>query len=268
MAIYHFSTSLVKRSVGRSVVAAAAWQRGVDLLDQRVDRACKFSKRGPGVWSDILLPEGADSAWRDPFTLWNTVEIREKRKDAQLARCFQLALPTELAVQENIDLVVSFVQRVLVKEGMVADATIRLTTETGKPHPFAVVMATLRSVVAVSGVAEFGNKVLAWNDRRSLACWRKEWCDEVNAALASAGHDARVDHRSFAEREVCLEPQINVGVIAKKRHERGLFSERLVENDAIIARRRASSEDKLVCSEQSETRRTHNLRPKSAQVDG
>jgi hypothetical protein len=34
-----------------------------------------------------------------------------------------------------------------------------------------------------------------------------------------------------------IEPQIGVGVIAKRRHERGLPSDRVAENEAIVRRR-------------------------------
>ena len=36
--------------------------------------------------------------------LWNAVEANEKRKDAQLAREFNFALPRELTLEQNIAL--------------------------------------------------------------------------------------------------------------------------------------------------------------------
>ena len=51
----------------------------------------------PGVvHSEILLPDGAPARWLDRATLWNEVEAGEKRKDAQLAREIEIALPREL----------------------------------------------------------------------------------------------------------------------------------------------------------------------------
>ncbi len=238
MAIYHFNVSAVKRSEGRSVVAAAAWQRGIDLPDDRLGRTHKFAKRGPGTRSNVLLPQGGDVSWLDPGVLWNAIEARETRRDAQLARRFQLSLPNDLSTQQNLDLCRSFVGRVLVDDGMVADVTVRLTKEDGSANPFAVILTTMRSLIVADGLPRFGNKVRLWDDRRTLARWRQEWCDDLNAALKSAGHAARVDHRPMAVRAPSLEPQITVGVVAKRRHKRGLYSERVVENDAIRSRRR------------------------------
>lgn len=156
MAIFHFNTSMVQRSAGRSVVAAAAWQRGVTLHDERLDRTHAFAKRGPGFWSDILLPPAAKPAWRNPAVLWNATEAHERRKDSQLARCFRMALPHELSARENADLVRSFVQRVLLPDEVAVDVTVRLVNAAGEPSPFAVALATTRPVIAVDGHAAFG----------------------------------------------------------------------------------------------------------------
>jgi hypothetical protein len=52
--------------------------------------------------TEILLPEQAPVWMGNRQTLWNAVEAGEKRKDSQLARELQLALPRELTTQQNI----------------------------------------------------------------------------------------------------------------------------------------------------------------------
>lgn len=71
--------------------------------------------------------------------------------------------------------------------------------------------------------------------------WRVAWADSLNHALEAAGLAARVDHRSMAARDPDVEPQIHVGVVAKQRHERGLRSDRVTENAAIVRRRSVRS---------------------------
>jgi len=237
MAIFHFTTSIVKRSAGRSVVAAATWQRGVDLRDERLGRIHHFASRGPGFWSAVLLPHFADPIWTDPERLWNAVEAREARVDAQLARSIKMALPHELGPDQNADLVRNFVQRIFVDAGMVVDVTVRLVNDKGEPRPFVSLLATMRAVVAVDGKCRFADKVMDWNSRVTLMSWRTTWADSLNDSLRSVDSAARVDHRSMAARGLDVEPQINVGVIAKRRHERGLRSDRVIENQAIIRRR-------------------------------
>lgn len=237
MAIFHFNASLVKRSAGRSVVAAAAWQRGDDLRDERLGCRHGFARRGPGWWSAILLPGTGDDAWLDPERLWNAVEAREKRADAQLARSIKLALPYELTPDQNVALVHGFAQQVLVSEGMVVDVTVRLVTDKGEPQSFASMLATTRAIATVEGVPGFGNKVTIWNSRAALMTWRAAWADHVNRSLEAIGSAARVDHRSMSARGLDIEPQINVGIVAKRRHARGQHSDRVAENEAIVRRR-------------------------------
>lgn len=208
---------------------------------EQLGREHAFAKRGPGFWSDILLPPAANPAWRDPAILWNAVEAHERRKDSQLARCFRMALPYELSARENADLVRSFVQRVMLVDEVVADVTVRLVNAAGEPHPFAAVLATTRPIIVVDGHAAFGGKLRSWNTRSALMKWRVAWADSLNQVLEAAGSAARVDHRSMAARDPDAEPQIHVGVVAKKRHERGLRSDRVVENAAIVRRRSGRS---------------------------
>jgi MobA/MobL family len=43
----------------------------------------------------VMLPENAREAWRDRERLWNDVEAFEIRKDAQLAREVEFAIPRD-----------------------------------------------------------------------------------------------------------------------------------------------------------------------------
>ena len=97
MAIYHFSVKVISRADGRSAVAAAAYRAAEELHDQRLGRAHDFTNKAGVVHSEILLPDGAPARLLDRATLWNEVEAGEKRKDAQLAREIEIALPRELS---------------------------------------------------------------------------------------------------------------------------------------------------------------------------
>src|SRR4051795_10742941 len=119
VAIYHFSAKVISRSSGRSAVAAAAYRSASALLDEREGRTHDFSQKGDVVHSEILLPEGAPERWADRGVLWNAVEAAEKRKDAQLAREVEFALPRELSREEGIALARDFVQRAFVNRTFV-----------------------------------------------------------------------------------------------------------------------------------------------------
>lgn len=96
--LYHFSVQVIGRSRGQSAVAAAAYRAGERLLDQRTGDVHDYSRRRGVVYSEVLLPTGAAPHLRDRERLWHEVERLEVRKDAQLAREINLALPHELNV--------------------------------------------------------------------------------------------------------------------------------------------------------------------------
>ena len=84
--------------------------------------------------------------------------------------------------------------------------------------------------------ATFGLKERAWNDRALLRTWRQRWAEMANARLAEAGFDARIDHRSYAEQGIVLEPQNKIGPAGARRAARGEDAERADEHRAIARR--------------------------------
>src|SRR3546814_6669203 len=104
MAIYHFSAKVISRSNGSSAVASAAYRAEERLHDDRLGRDHDFLNKAGVVHSEILAPEGAPQRLNDRATLWNVVELGEKRQDAPLAREVVLSLPLELKQQSDIQL--------------------------------------------------------------------------------------------------------------------------------------------------------------------
>ena len=96
MAQYRFAAQVIKRSDGRSAVAAAAYRAGERFVDERLEMSFDYRSRGGVEHTEILLPAGAPAEFADRAILWNAVEAAEKRVDAQVAREVQLSLPHEL----------------------------------------------------------------------------------------------------------------------------------------------------------------------------
>lgn len=208
MAIYHFSGTVISRSQGRSAVACAAYRSAEKLHDERCDREHDYTHKQDVSHTEILLPESAPQWMADREKLWNAVEANEKRKDAQLAREFNFALPRELTLEQNIYLAKDFVKEAFVNKGMVVDLCIHNDKQPdGQLHPHAHVMLTMREVTPDG----FGQKVRAWNDKAMLLNWREEWAEVANKHLALNGHDLRIDHRTLVEQGITLEPQHKIG---------------------------------------------------------
>ncbi len=232
MAIYHFSAKVISRSSGSSSVASAAYRSASELHDQRLGRDHDFSNKAGVVHSEVMLPEGAPERLRDRETLWNEVEAREVRKDAQLAREVEFSIPREMSQVQGVALARDFVEKQFVERGMVADLNVHWDKgKDGEPKPHAHVMLSMREV----GPEGFGQKVREWNSTALLQEWREAWADHVNERLAELDIDARIDHRTLEAQGIDLEPQHKIGPAASRMSEQGLEAER-VEDHARIAR--------------------------------
>lgn len=74
-----------------------------------------------------------------------------------------------------------------------------------------------------------------WNSEEQLVVWRKAWADVTNRYLERYGHDARIDHRSHADRGLTEQPTIHEGVVARALEAKGIISDRCELNRQIKA---------------------------------
>ncbi|HGA9904268.1 TPA: MobQ family relaxase [Yersinia enterocolitica] len=200
MAIFHMSAQTITRSKGHSSVAAAAYRHGEKLTDEHTGEIHDYSKKKGISDSVILIPESADRNFLMPAYLWNTIEKSEKRKDAQLAREFNIALPVEMTDEQKKALAIDFCQEHFVKNGMIADIAFH-KLDSDNPH-FHVMLTTRSLTPDGSG---FGQKVREWNSKEQLEGWRKSWADTANEHMQKAGIDAHIDHRSLKEQKAELD---------------------------------------------------------------
>jgi len=223
MAIYHFSAKVVSRSNGSSAVASAAYRAAERLTDERLGRDHDFTNKAGVVHSEIMLPQGAPERLADRETLWNAVEAGEVRKDAQLARDVEFAIPREMNEADGIALARDFVAREFVARGMIADLNVHWDKAAdGSPKPHAHVMLSMREV----GPDGFGQKDRDWNSKELLQEWRVGWADHVNTRMAELGLEARIDHRTLEAQGIPLESQHKIGAAGSRRAGAGEDAER------------------------------------------
>jgi Ti-type conjugative transfer relaxase TraA len=222
MAIYHLHVKVIGRKAGRSAVASAAYRSASRLRDERLDRSHDFSAKRGVVHSEIMLPEHAPEKWSDRERLWNDVEAFEVRKDAQLAREVEFAIPREMSEAQGIALARDFARAEFADRGMIADLNVHWDIgEDGMPKPHAHVMLTMRSVDENG----FGSKMREWNRTEMVERWRERWAEIANERLAELDIDARIDHRSLEAQGIALEPQSQIGASAKRMEDRGIEGE-------------------------------------------
>ncbi len=236
MAIYHLSTKPVSRSSGRSAVASAAYRCAVLLVNHRDGLVHDFTRKEGVEHSEIVLPQGVSAEWAlDRSKLWNAAEFAEKRKDARVAREFEIALPHELSPEGRLKAARAFAQDLANRYGAAVDFAVHSPSEHGDIRNYhAHVLMTTRQV----GKAGLGEKtVLEHNNARLLANGmattdmqlrdiRQSWEGIANRQLQREGLDVRIDHRSHIERGLELSPTEHMGVHASQMQQQGMAVER------------------------------------------
>ncbi|MFK8254204.1 MobQ family relaxase [Ancylobacter terrae] len=229
MALFSWSMQVIKRSSGRSAVAAAAYRAGEKLHDERADVTHDYRRRSGVEHTEIMAPQGAPAWVHDRQTLWNRVEASEKRKDAQVCRELRIMLPRELSREERIALLRDYIGSTFVSRGMVADIAVHnKVASDGQEQPHAHVMLTMRPleddgfgkksrhdwVHHPDGLThDDGKPVLvmsnaeSWNSPAFFDQAREAWEKTANDALADAGSAARIDRRSLLERGLARMPE-------------------------------------------------------------
>lgn len=209
MAIEHFHIKPVCRSQGDSAVAGAAYRHAAKLLSIRTGRTINMTQKRGVLHSEFLAPpETPQWLVADAQTFWNEVERCEVRADARLAREVEFALPRELTFEQNLALAREIIQEQFVNRGMVAHFAIHDEMEDGISKPHVHCMLTTRRV-GPNGFAK--TKERAWDAVELVLEARAGWSASTNRALAMAGHEARIDHRSYRARGINLEPQPKIG---------------------------------------------------------
>lgn len=237
MAIYHLHAQVIQRSKGKNAIASAAYRRAAKLYDEKEQKDWNYTNKPDVIHSEIIVPENAPDWAKELIAIheahpskaaekiWNMVEAAEKRKDAQLAREIEFALPIELNQEQSILLAREFIHDQFVLRGMIADWNVHW--DEGNPHVH--VMLSMRDLTE----AGFGKRVLAWNNKALLREWREKWAEYANFHLRMYQHDVRIDHRSYQDQGIELIPSIHQGKAVSDMDRRGFSTNIMSEANEI-----------------------------------
>jgi ATP-dependent exoDNAse (exonuclease V) alpha subunit len=238
MAIYHLSVKPVSRGVGRSATAAAAYRSASQVADRTTGQVFDYTRKSGVEHAEIVLPTEAakrDINWpREREQLWNVAEEAEKRKDARVAREYEVALPHELSQRERTELVREFSQEIANRFGVAVDFAIHKPHREGdERNHHAHVLTTTRRIEATG----LGAKAeIEWADtdrakrglgpaKEEVAAIRERWATLTNEKLQEHGHESRVDHRSLKDQGIDREPTTHLGPAVSGMQRRGMDTE-------------------------------------------
>ena len=261
MAIYHLSAQIISRGAGRSAVAAAAYRHATQMYAERTGQSFSYASKHDVAHTEIMLPDETPEWLRTAIdgrdtngvseAIWNAVELFEKRSDAQLAREVEVALPVEFTAEENLDTVREFAKR-FTDNGQIVDFAFH--NKAGNPHVH--MMLTMRPLTQdgfgrkkVPVLDEWGEIVReGQGDKRrikyrnfagqkdTLMLEREAWAGIVNRRLLEKGIDQQIDHRSFEDRGIELEPTQHRGLFADAVKDKGIERDSLTREHEISAK--------------------------------
>ena len=227
------------------------------------------------VHCEVLLPENAPKEYKDPSVLWNSVEMFDKAKDAQLARTFRVELPNEWSYDLAKEVVRDYCKRNFVSKGMCVQYAIHDSeNDKGQRNLHCHIMLTLRGIDEQGKWMPKQKKVYCrdengeriplidkktgeqkvdkqnrkqwkcentqlndWNSRENVKIWRKDLADTINAVNEKIGMTENFwEHRSFKEQGLDIIPQIHLGEKASAMERAGIRTIRGDINRDIIAK--------------------------------
>ena len=212
MAIYHLSVKPISRTDGRSATAAAAYRAATQISDTRTGKLHDYRRKQGVVSAVLLVPEAAPKWAHDRSQVWNAAEIAETRKNATVAREFEIALPAELNDLQRQQLAHEFAQELVNQHGCIADVAIHQPSGGGdqRNHHAHILLSTRRL-----GPEGFTDKTRELDDYSSgpkwVHKWRERYAQLQNRYLQQAGCEVRVDHRSYQNQGVDALPSCHLG---------------------------------------------------------
>ena len=240
MAIYHFSVKTISRGNGRSAVACAAYRSGEKLVCDFYGKEQDYTKKTGVEFTEIYAPKNTNTELLNRQTLWNQVEKAERRKDALLAREFEIAFPGELNAEQRKNMLNELCQNLVKKYGVIVDAAIHAPhTDSGSDERnyHAHIMFTTRSInehgdFSAKKYRDFSRD----NGTETVSHWRESFAELCNQHLEKNGFDERVDHRSYEDQVCDLQATQHEGPQTTYLRRRGKFTEISLKNDEIKRR--------------------------------
>lgn len=206
------------------------------------------------VHTEISLPENAPDEFLDSATLWNSVEMKETGKNAQLARSLKFSLPNEWSYDLATEVVRDIIKKNFVDAGMCAEWAIH-DSENEKTHQRNLHVHVMLTMRPLDEKGEWGQKqrkvyildkngkkiknkngkgykcktedCTGWNKRENARKWRENIVATINETNERLGLTDDVwEHRSFKEQGLDLIPTIHLGEKATAMERAGIMTDK------------------------------------------
>lgn len=200
--MYHLQISAITRSKGRSVCAAAAYQSGSRIVDQRTGLVHDFSRKS-GVIDSFLV--GWNGSREE---LWNAAEAAERRKDSATAKTMTIALPHEATPEQRRGAVMEFAAYLRERLGVAVDCALHAPGREDARNYHAHLIFSVRSVDDGKFATKKYRDLDGAAGLQAVRELRETWAGIVQKI---ASNPELWDHRSLAARGIDREPTTHRG---------------------------------------------------------
>lgn len=236
MAIYHLNIRHCSRNSGQSATAKFDY----------INRLDKYSKKQ----EDLQYSQSGNMpsfAKDNPELFWQSADKFE-RANARICTEIEFALPRELNLQQQQDLVRSFIKSTIDSEDRQLPYSFAIHTDKDNHNPHCHLVFSVRQSDGIERTAEQFFKRAnskqpelggAKKDREIikqefLQSVRKTWGEQANQALEQHGHAARIDERSYKEQGVEQAPRARIDRVTWQELNRLEREERQIVQDLAL----------------------------------
>lgn len=214
MAIYHLHIDSYRRSRGRTAIGGAAYRRGLKASCPVSGKRFNFRAKSEVVFSEFVPVQNDATDYTQLahlLQLYEAIERTEKHPRATLGREIEAALPHELDLPQQVELVRAFVAEVRNKFGAEqAFFDFSIHAKEGNQH----VHVCMAEREQIEPFVFAKTKRRDWDGEEFVRACREIWQTQTNSALERNGINQRVDCRSNADRGLRLLPSFHEGKAA------------------------------------------------------
>lgn len=209
MAIYHLNIRHCSRDKGQSSQAKFDYINRIDKYSKKLEDL-QYSQSGN-------LPSFAQN---NPELFWQSADKFE-RANARICTEIEFALPRELTLEQQTELVQSFIRKTIDNEQRKLPFSFAIHNDKANNNPHCHLVFSVRQLDGIDRTAEqFFKRANSKNaelggakkdrdviQKDFLKNVRKTWSEQANFALEKYGHSARIDERSYQEQGIKKEPR-------------------------------------------------------------
>lgn len=211
MAIFHFNLKQVSRAADESAIYSWAYATGTRQVDARTGCVYDLSSKAAEILATGKI---------GPVD-WQAAEAAERRRDARVARTLMLALPHEVGIRRQVDILLKFACWLRPWHGVAIEWAIHEAPGDPRNRHGHLVLTTRR----VNDDGVHGKKAreldVVESSKLIVMRWRGRWQLLVNGALAAVGSKETVDCRSLAARGIKRPARLHMGQQQTAQHRAG-----------------------------------------------